>query len=164
VNDDLSSNAHGNFGFNARFNRNGQPQGQFVYVWRGTYNGVAADYVIKSNSLTSLAFQCWNGTAYATCPTGNNTYPALSTLQGKNTIQINRASDGASLYSDGSATFNATVIDSGANSGIDSDRFTLKVWDKNGVLYRQIGNLDGSPPYWGTVFLKGGNVVIHPSR
>jgi hypothetical protein len=164
VNDALSSNGKGNFGFNARFTRSGNPQGQFVYVYRSTYNGIPADFVLKSNSLTSLAFQCWNGTAYGNCPQGNNTYPALSTLQGKNTIQINRASDGTNLYSDGSATFSATVIDSGANSGIDSDRFTLKVWDKNGVLFRQIGDLGGSPPYWNTVFLKGGNVVIHPSN
>jgi hypothetical protein len=135
-----------------------------VYVWRGTYNGVAADYVIKSNALDSLGFQCWNGTAYTTCPQGNNTYPAMSTLQGRNTIQINRASDGVSLYSEGSATFNVSVIDSGQSSGIGSDRFTMRVWDRNGVLYRQIGNLNGVPPYWGMVFLQGGNVVIHPSR
>ena len=30
-----------------------------VYVYRGLYNGVLADYRIKSNSLTSLGFQCW---------------------------------------------------------------------------------------------------------
>jgi hypothetical protein len=135
-----------------------------VYVYRGTYNGVEADYVIKSNALNSLGFQCWNGSAYVTCPIGNNTYPALSTLQGKATIQINRSSDGVSLYSDGSATFNASVLDNGAPSGTDSDRFTLRVWDKNGVLYRQVGNMDGPPPYYGLVFLKGGNVVIHPSK
>src|SRR5262249_1931242 len=51
----------GNFGFNARYNKSGQPQGQMVYVWRGTYNGVAADYIIKSNSLTALQFV---GTTY----------------------------------------------------------------------------------------------------
>jgi hypothetical protein len=164
VQDALSSNGHGNFGFNARFNNNNKPQGQLVYVYRGTYNGVEADYVIKSNALNSLGFQCWNGSAYVTCPIGNNTYPALSTLQGKATIQINRSSDGVSLYSDGSATFNASVLDNGAPSGTDSDRFTLRVWDKNGVLYRQVGNMDGPPPYYGLVFLKGGNVVIHPSK
>ena len=51
-------NGHGNFGFNARFNKNGAPQGQMVYVYRGLYNGVLADYRIKSNSLTSLGFSC----------------------------------------------------------------------------------------------------------
>ena len=32
--------SHGNFGFNARYNKKGQPQGQVVYVWRGIYEGV----------------------------------------------------------------------------------------------------------------------------
>jgi hypothetical protein len=164
VNDTASSNGKGNFGFNARFTKNGTPQGQLVYVWRGVYNGTPADFVIKSNALTSLAFACWNGTAYVTCPVGNNTYPAMSTLQGKATIQINRSSDGTSLYSDGSATFNGTVIDSGQSSGINSDLFTIKVYDKNGVLYKQVGDLGGIPPYWNALYLKGGNVVIHPSK
>jgi hypothetical protein len=56
------------------------------------------------------------------------------------------------------------VIDSGQSSGINSDLFTIKVYDKNGVLYRQIGDLGGSPPYWSALYLKGGNVVIHPSK
>ncbi len=51
------------FGFNARYNKNNQPQGQFVYVYRGTYNGVLPDYVIKSNSLTALSYSC-NGCNY----------------------------------------------------------------------------------------------------
>src|SRR5207248_2224600 len=42
------SGSKGNFGFNARYNKNGQPQGQMVYVYRGTYNSTPADFVIKS--------------------------------------------------------------------------------------------------------------------
>ena len=145
------SGGHGNFGFNARTNKNGSPQGQMVYVFRGYYNGVLVDFRIKSNSLTSLGFQCWNGSAYVTCPTGQTTYPAKATLQGKGTIQINRASDGYVLYSDGNSTFNATVTDSGQNSGIGTDSFQLIVYDKNGVLYKSVPSL----------MLQGGNVVIH---
>jgi hypothetical protein len=156
VTDGGSTNSKGNFGFNARFNNNGSPQGQMVYVYRGLYNGVLADFRIKSNSLTSLGFSCWNGTAYATCPIGNTTFPAMAALQGKSTIQINRASDGYVLYSDGNSTFNASVIDSGQSSGIGSDSFSLTVYDKNGVLYKQIG-----VPV--AALLGGGNVVIHPS-
>jgi hypothetical protein len=139
-----------------------------VYVYRGLYNGVLADFRIKSNSLGSLGFQCWTGPlppttggAYGICPTGNATFPAKATLQGKSTIQINRASDGYVLYSDGNATFSATVIDSGQSSGIGSDRFELTVYDKNGVLYKQVGDLGGSAPYFNAAVLNGGNVVIH---
>jgi hypothetical protein len=159
-------NGHGNFGFNARFNNNGQPQGQMVYVYRGLYNGVPADYRIKSNSLTLLGFSCWNAglvpaPGYDVCPLGNATFPAKANLQGKSTIQINRASDGYVLYSDGNSTFNATVIDSGASSGIGSDRFQLIVYDKNSVIYKQAGDLGGPAPYFNALTLQGGNVVIH---
>jgi hypothetical protein len=138
-----------------------------VYVYRGLYNGVLADYRIKSNSLTSLVFACWNGSAvppaYSSCPLGNATFPAKATLSGKSTIQINRASDGYLLYSDGNSTFSATVFDSGQSSGIGSDRFQLTVYDKNSVLYKQVGTLADppGPPYYNAIALQGGNVVIH---
>jgi hypothetical protein len=132
------SGSKGNFGFNARYNNKGQPQGQIVYVYRGMYNGVAADFIIKSNSLSALSF---SGTAY----------PLSATLQGKATIQINRSSDGVQLYGEGNATFTAKVADSGQNSGIGSDNFSLIVYDKNAVTYKSVP----------ISTLQGGNVVIH---
>jgi hypothetical protein len=128
----------GNFGFNARYNKKSGPQGQMVYVYRGLYMGVQADFIIKSNSLTALRFV-------------GTTYPISATLQGKCTIQINRASDGVQLYGDGNATFNATAVDSGQNSGIGSDTYALRVYDKNAVLYKDVP----------TATLQGGNVVVH---
>jgi hypothetical protein len=147
-------NHKGNLGFNARFNKSGAPQGQMVYVYRGTYNGELADYRIKSNSLTSLGFSCWNGTAYGPCPLGNATFPARATLEGKSTIQINRARDGYVMFSDGNANFSATVVDSGQSSGIGSDTYSLTVYDKNAVLYKSVP----------TTLLGGGNVVIHGAK
>ena len=147
-------NGKGNFGFNARYNKSGAPQGQMVYVYRGLYNGVMADYRIKSNAVTSLGISCWNGSAYGPCPPGNATFPAKATLQGKSTIQINRASDGYVLFSEGNANFAATVIDSGQSSGIGSDSYALTVYDKNGVLYKSVP----------TTLLGGGNIVIHGAR
>ena len=128
----------GNFGFNARYNKKGQPQGHMVYVYRGSYNGVPADFIIRSNALNALAF-------------GGKTYPIPATLQGKCTIQINRSSDGALLYSDGNAAFQATATDSGQSSGIGSDSFSLTVYDKNGVVYKSVP----------VTLLQGGNVVVH---
>jgi hypothetical protein len=125
-----------------------------VYVYRGMYNGVLVDYRIKSNSLTSLGFSCWNGTAFGTCPLTGATYPSKATLEGKCTIQINRASDGSVLYSDGNSTFSSTVTDSGASSGIGSDDFSLTVYDKNAVRYKSVPS----------TLLSGGNVVIHPAK
>src|SRR2546425_10616284 len=82
-----------------------------------------------------------------------------ATLQGKATIQINRASDGVLLFSDGNATFNATTMDSSQNSGIGSDTFALTVYDKNGVLYKSVPLSSGNPAT--PTYLQGGNVVIH---
>jgi hypothetical protein len=130
--------SHGNFGFNARYNKSGQPQGQMVYVYRGTYNGVPADFKIKSSSLSALSF---TGTAY----------PLSGTLQGKGVIQITKTSDGTLLYSDGGASFVAKATDTGLSSGIGSDKFELTVYDKNGALYKSVP----------ATLLQGGNVVIH---
>jgi hypothetical protein len=132
------SGSHGNFGFNARYNSTGSPKGQMVYVYRALYNGVLADFIIKSNALTALQF------------TGT-TYPISSTLQGKMNVQVNRASDGLALFSAGNYTFSATVTDSGQNGNVGK-QFSLIVYDSNGVPYH---NVPAATP------LQGGNVVVH---
>jgi hypothetical protein len=136
VNDPTGS--HGNFGFNARYSSTGSPKGQMVYVYRALYNGALADFIIKSNALTALQF------------TGT-TYPISSTLQGKANVQVNRASDGLSLFSAGNYTFSATVTDSGQN-GVTGKQFSLSVYDSNGVPYHQVAP---------NIPLQGGNVVVH---
>ena len=132
------SGSHGNFGFNARYNSTGSPKGQIVYVYRALYNGVMSDFIIKSNALTALQF---SGT----------TYPISSTLQGKANVQINRASDGYTLFSAGNYTFSATVTDSGQN-GTTGKQFSLIVYDTSGVPYHSV---PAATP------LQGGNVVVH---
>ena len=153
----------GNFGFNARFNKSGTPQGQLVYVYRGTFTGtcpvvngktttyvacsdVPVNYVIKSNSITALGF-----TPLGTTSTGASTWPYKARMQGKATIQINRVSDGAKLWSEGNATFDSTVKDSGQSSGLGSDEFSLTVTRSTGGQYKDVA----------PSLLKGGNVVIH---
>jgi hypothetical protein len=136
VNDPTGS--HGNFGFNARYNSAGSPKGQMVYVYRSSYNGVLADFIIKSNALNALQF------------TGT-TYPISSTLQGKVNVQVNRASDGYALFSAGNYTFSATVTDNGQN-GTSGKQFSLIVYDTSGVPYHSVPA--GTP-------LQGGNVVVH---
>jgi YVTN family beta-propeller protein len=132
------SGSHGNFGFNARYNSTGSPKGQMVYIYRALYNGVPADFIIKSNALSALQF---SGT----------TYPISSTLQGKANVQVNRASDGYSLFSAGNYTFSATVTDSGQN-GTAGKQFSLIVYDSSGAPCHSVPA--------GTS-LQGGNVVVH---
>jgi Galactose oxidase, central domain len=136
-----SNPSHGNFGLNARNNKNGQAQGQMVYVYRGLYNGVPANYIIKSNSLTNFGIASGAG----------GTYPMAATLQGKCNLEINRASDGAVLFSEGNATFSATVIDTNQNSGSGSESYAVTVYNKDAVLYKSVAQS----------LLQGGNVVVH---
>jgi hypothetical protein len=139
---DPNTSGHGNFGFNARYNKNNQPQGQFVYVWRTTYNGVAADYIIKSNSLTALGF--------TQTTTSSNGYPMTSTLQGKCNVQINRASDGLQLASEGNDTFIVTATDSGLPSSNSGDALSLTL-NGSSLTTKSFTNRP----------LNGGNNVIH---
>jgi hypothetical protein len=136
--DPPGSGSHGNFGFNARYNSSGSPKGQMVYVYRATYNGVLADFIIKSNALNALQF-------------AGTTYPISSTLQGKANVQVNRASDGLSLFSAGNYTFSSTVTDSGQNGNVGK-QFSLNVYGNGGVPYHSVPA--------GTL-LQGGNVVVH---
>jgi hypothetical protein len=154
---DPDTTKHGNFGFNARFTKSGTPQGQVVYVYRANYTGpctigktittctnVPATYVIKSNSITALGFINFGTNQYP--------WPIQSRIQGKATIQINRASDGLLLWSEGNASFDSTVTDSGESSGIDADDFAITVI-RNGAT---------SPyKFAPKTLLKGGNIVIH---
>jgi hypothetical protein len=134
--------SHGNFANNARYGKKSAPTGQMVYVWRGTYLSVPADFIIKSTSqgLTALSFSQTAGT-----------YPNSVLMQGGCVLQIIAESNGATLWSDGNATFTLTATDSGQNSGIGVDNFQLNVFDKNNILYKSVPR----------TLLSGGDIVIH---
>jgi len=83
---------------------------------------------------------------------GVETYQIKATLQGKANLQINRASDGSSLFSEGNASFIGTVTDSGASSGIGQDDYALTVTRSDGTTQFK---------YVPVTKLGGGNVVVH---
>ena len=136
-----SSNGHGNFGFEAHNNKNG-PKGQFVYVWRGTYNGQAADFIIKSNALASLTV----------VQLGSTTYQA--TLQGKCTYSIVSQATGKQLYSQGNLTFIATVTD--GDNGLSQPTASL---DSIELATFQGGNVQLHPIP--TTPVSRGDAVVH---
>jgi hypothetical protein len=151
IGDNLSANGKANFGFNARYNKSNKAVGQLVFVWRAMYTGpctiagaaqtctnVPADFVIKSNALSSLVFVS----------------SQRATLEGRATIQVNRASDGIALSSEGGATFRATAYDTGTGSSAGPDSFSMTAYDRNGVVYHSVGEAP----------LGGGNLVIHASK
>jgi len=132
------SGSKGNFGMNGKYLKNGRVQGNLVYIFRGDYNGEPAEFKVKSNAMNALAF-------------GGAEFPVTTSLQGKATLKITRISDGVELFSEGNATFLATVMDSGTN-GDAGDTFALVVYDKRGVEFKNVPE----------TLLQGGNVVAHP--
>jgi hypothetical protein len=139
--DALSSTGKGSLGFNARYTKTGGAKGQMVYVWRGSYNGQAADFIIKSNALTSLTF-AGSGSAYT------------ATLQGKASYTIVAVATGQQLYGEGNDTFTATVTDgdNGASQqNAAADSFALTTFQSNNTKLHPI-----SPTALG-----GGNIVAH---
>ncbi len=124
-----------NFGFVARYNKSGNPQGQVVYLFRGTYKGVPATFKIKSNSLDGLAF---SGTSY----------PVSATLSGKCSISIVDSRD-AVLFGEGNWRFTSSVTD--VDKGAGSDAFSVTIWNKDNELYKKMPS----------TALAGGSIVIH---
>jgi hypothetical protein len=140
ITDSGSTNSHGNFGFNVKY-KNNNIQGKSVFVWRGTYNGQEADYIIKSTSWTGLAISQFTG---ASSTTGGH-----STFQGKAVLQINDAKTGASLFSDGNWQFTVIADDNGT-PGKGVDYYKITILDKNGITNHVVDGL-----------LQGGNIEIH---
>ena len=127
-----------NFGFNAKILKSGQVQGSVLTIFKRP-NG---NYIIKSNSLSALGFTQTTGSS--------NGYPMTSTLQGKCNAQINRASDGVQLYSQGNLDFIAKATDSGLPSSNSGDALSLTL---SGSSLATKSFTDKA--------LNGGNIVIH---
>jgi hypothetical protein len=141
ISDAGSSTGKGTFGFNARYGSNGSPKGQLVYVWHGTYNNVPADFIIKSNALTTLSFS----------KTGASSYSA--TLHGKCSYTVVSEVDGSQLYGEGNDTFSATVTDgdNGLSQNSSADSFALTTFQSGNIKLHPIA----------TTALGGGNIAAH---
>ena len=101
---DPATLTRGYFGLDAFYGSAGKPQGQFAYVWSGTYNGVPAFFTISSNAITALGFS-------------GSTYPLSATLSGTATLQVNKASNFALLYGpEAKLPFTVTAYDTGKSS------------------------------------------------
>ncbi len=129
-----------NFGFVARYNKNGRPQGQVVYLFRGVYDGVDATFKIKSNALSGLAFS-------------GKSYPISATLAGSCSITVVDGKDNV-LFGDGNWRFTATVTDTDRNPGTGSDSFAITIWNKDNQLYKKVP----------ATLLSGGNIMVKNPR
>ena len=140
---DPATLSRGFFGLDAFYGSAGKAQGQFAYVWSGTYNGVPAFFTITSNALTALGFS-------------GSTYPLSATLSGTATLQVNKASNFALLYGpETKLPFTVTAYDTGKSSGVGLDKLSLTLTGSKASF------LTGGIKSFSGVLLGGGNIVIH---
>jgi hypothetical protein len=121
----------GNLGATARYHKNGRVQGNLVYNYSGMFNGELANFKINSVKLNALTF--------------DSSQSPTALLQGSAKLTIYRASNGEVLWSDGNATFQATLVDG------DEDALALMAYDMQGVPFKRVPITP----------LQGGSIVVH---
>jgi hypothetical protein len=150
-----------NFGFTVKYLKNGNVQGNSLYIYRKTVgtNEVANptggylpageyNWIVKSNAMTQLSQTC------------TTTKPTIckATFTGKaNITAVNRAT-GIAYSLGGNLQFQVDVTDNGepgASSATTPDTYAIKVWDSSGTSY-QLGSPTAQIP------LSGGNIQVRP--
>lgn len=139
VPDSSSTNGKGNFGFTVSLQKNGNPKGNSVFVFRGE-DGF--DYVVKSTS--------WQGGSlvFLGDPITN------ARFSGRTTVQKIDPETGAIVASFGNYTFTVEIADGDLSIPNGPDYYGISIYDNNGNLWHQIG-LPNAPVQTG-----GGNVAV----
>jgi len=135
-----------NFGFTVKYLRNGNVQGNGLYIYRKTIAAnsfplpsggflPAGEYnwIIKSNAMVGMTQTCMGIAPNVTC---------TSTFTGKNNIAaVNRAT-GVAYSLGGNYNFQVDVSDNsepGSSPGVGPDSYALRVWDTSTGTYYQLG-------------------------
>jgi hypothetical protein len=138
-----ANNRHGNFGFNVYYDKNNNPRGQMVFVYRGSDGKT---YQFKGNS--------WQG-GWLTVPSATN-----ASFQVQCNLQVMDAA-GNLLSSKGNLTCRVDMTDNG--DGGATDKYAFAVLDGGGNVIHQAGN-PSNVPTPGTlssqIQLGGGNIKI----
>ncbi len=150
------------FGFTAKYLKNGNIQGNSQYTYRKTLTAdqvanpaggylPAGDYdwTIKSNAMTALGQSC----------TSTKPKVCTATFTGKSTITaVNRAT-GIAYGLGGNNQFQVDVTDNGepgsGKATTNPDTYAIRVWDASGTYY-QLGTPTAQLP------LNGGNIQVRP--
>jgi hypothetical protein len=146
-----------NFGFTVKYLKNGNIQGNSLYIYRmtlaagNTYGLPGGDYnwIIKSNAMSALSQKCTT-TAPIVC---------TATFSGKNNITaVNRAT-GVATSLGGNYQFQVDVTDNsepGSSPGAGPDTYAIKVWNSTTPTYYQLGAPTSQ------VKINGGNIQVKP--
>ncbi len=157
-----SARTKSNFGFTVKYLKNGNVQGNSIYIYRKTVaaNTVANpaggflpageyNWIIKSNAMTGL-----NQTCTTTTPK-----VCKATFTGKSNITaVNRAT-GLAFSLGGNYQFQVDVTDNsepGSSPGAGPDSYAIRVWDTSTGTYYQLGTPIGQ------LLINGGNIQVRP--
>jgi hypothetical protein len=146
-----------NFGFTVKYLKNGNIQGNSLYIYRvtlaaGNEFGLAAgkyNWIIKSNAMTGLTQTC----------TATTPKVCTATFSGKNNITaVNRAT-GVATSLGGAYSFQVDVTDArepGSSPGAGPDSYAIRVWKDTTGTYYQLGAPTAQLP------IDGGNIQVRP--
>jgi hypothetical protein len=156
---EVNLGSRSNFGFTVKYLKNGNIQGNSLYIYRKTLttaqtiNGVSVpagtyNWIIKSNSMTQLTQSC----------TTNTPKVCKATFTGKaNVTAVNRTT-GLAYSLGGNRSFQVDVTDNsepGSSPGAGPDSYAIKVWDNTGTYY-QFGTTLSQ------ILINGGNIQVRP--
>jgi hypothetical protein len=149
-----------NFGFTVKYLKNGNIQGNSLYIYRKTVaaNSVvnpaggflpagSYNWIIKSNAMGGLTQSC------------TTTTPKIctATFTGKNNITAVNRTTGIAYSLGGNYNFQVDVTDAsepGSSPGAGPDQYTIRVWDNATGTYYQF-------PSWPTQqAITGGNIQV----
>jgi hypothetical protein len=145
---DPNTNDKSNFGFTVKYLKNGQIQGNSLFIYRSRIDlgplGIGApsgvrdyNFIVKSNAMDSLVQKC-------ATPAGDQ--PCKATFTGKSNLKAVDRSTGIA-YAFGSGTignqqsFQVDVNDvsePGSSPGTGPDSYAIRIWTSNGTYY-QVG-------------------------
>jgi hypothetical protein len=153
-----------NFGFTVKYLKNGNVQGNSLYIYRKTVaaNSFALpsggylpagsyNWIIKSNSMGGLTQTGCTNTVPKVCTN--------STFTGKNNISAVNRLTGVAFSLGGNYNFQVDVTDlsePGSSPGAGPDTYAIRVWDTSTGTYYQLGSPASQLP------IIGGNIQVRP--
>jgi hypothetical protein len=154
-------NSRSNFGFTVKYLKNGNIQGNSLYIYRKTVSAGSIanpsggflpagsyNWIIKSNSMTGLAQSCTDTTPKV----------CTATFTGKSNITAVNRLTGVAYSLGGNRSFQVDVTDNGepgAKVAPVPDTYAIRVWESSGTYYQL-----GTPTAQRN--LEGGNVQVRP--
>jgi len=149
-----------NFGFTVKYLKNGQIQGNSLYIYRKTFAAPTLvgttllpagsyNWIIKSNVMSVLTQTCTTATPKV----------CTATFTGKNNITAVNRTTGVAYSLGGNYNFQVNVTDAsepGSSPGAGPDTYAIRVWDTTTGTYYQLGSATAQ------LKIDGGNIQVRP--